>query len=87
MKLGEISSGRVIYFLIIAAFFYALILFFSDINKIILALNEIQFEKYLLILPLTILILLIYGWRYKIVLNKLDIPLNFKDCFLIDFNN
>mgnify|MGYP006103812357 CR=1 FL=1 len=83
MNLGKISSGKIIYFLIVAAFFYALILFFSDINKIILVLNEIKFEEYLLILPLTILTLLIYGWRYKIVLNKLDIPLNFKDCFLI----
>ena len=51
MNLGKILSGKIIYFLIIAAFFYALILFFSDINKIILVLNQIQFEKYVIILP------------------------------------
>ena len=83
MILEKISSGKIIYLIIIAVFFYALILFLSDVNKIILVLNEIQFERYIAILSLTVLVLLIYAWRYKIVLSKLDIHLNFKDCFLI----
>ena len=83
MNLEKFTVGKAIYVIIAAVFFYVLILFLSDANKIILVLIQIQFERYIAILSLSVLTLLIYGWRYKILLSKLDLNLNFKECFLI----
>lgn len=83
MNLKKSTADKGIYVAIIVVFFYVIILFYSDINKIILVLNQIQFERYIAILSLTVLTLLLQGWKYKILLSKLDINLNFKDSFLI----
>jgi len=83
MNLEKFTVGKAIYLIIAAVFFYVLILFLSDANKIISVLNQIQFERYIAILSLSFLTLLIYGWRYKVLLSKLDLHLNFKECFLI----
>ena len=83
MNLEKFTVGKAIYVIIAAVFFYVLILFLSDADKIITVLYQIQFERYIAILSLSVLTLLIYGWRYKILLSKLDLNLNFKECFLI----
>jgi uncharacterized protein (TIRG00374 family) len=83
MNLEKVTMGKAIYLIIFAIFFYVLILFLSDANKIISVLNQIQFERYIAILSLSVLTLLIHGWKYKILLSKLDLHLNFKECFLI----
>ena len=83
MNSEKFTVGKAIYLIIAAVFFYVLILFLSDANKIISVLNQIQFERYIAILSLSVLTLLIYGWRYKVLLSKLDLNLNFKECFLI----
>ena len=83
MNLEKFTVGKAIYLVIVAVFFYVLILFLSDGNKIISVLNQIQFEHYIGILSLSILTLLIQGWKYKVLLSKLDLNLNFKECFLI----
>ena len=69
--------------LILVIIFYGIILFLSDLNKIIQVFNNIQVELYFLIFPLTFLTLLIQGWRYHLTLIKLDIKLQFKESFLI----
>jgi len=83
MNLQKFTVGKAIYLIIAAIFFYVLILFLSDVNKIISVLNQIQFERYIAILSSTVLTLLIYGWRHKVLLSKLDLHLNFKESFLI----
>ena len=83
MNLEKFTVGKAIYLIIVAVFFYVLILFLSDGNKIILVLNQIQFERYVAILSLSILTLLIHGWKYQILLNKLGLNINFKESFLI----
>jgi len=83
MIFKNISINKGIYAIIVGIFFYVLLLFISDTEKIFSILNQIQFEKYVAILSLSVLTLLIYGWRHQVLLNKLDIHLNFKDCFLI----
>jgi len=83
MSLEKFRIGKAIYLIIAAVFFYVLILFLSDANKIISVLNQIQFERYIAILSLSVLTLLIYGWRYKVLLSKLDLHLKFNECFLI----
>ena len=83
MNSEKFTVGKVIYLIIGAVFFYVLILFLSDANKIISVLNQIQFERYIAILSLTVLTLLIHGWKYKVLLSKLDLNINFKQSFLI----
>ena len=83
MDSKKFSVGKAVYLIIAAIFFYALILFLSDVDMVISVLSQIQFEKYIAILSLSILTLLIYGWRHKVLLSKLGINLNFKESFLI----
>jgi uncharacterized protein (TIRG00374 family) len=83
MSLEKSSINKGIYIIIIVIFFYAIILFLSDANEIILVLNQIQFERYIAIFLLAVLTLFIYGWKYQIILKKININLNFKDAFLI----
>lgn len=83
MDLEKFSLGKGIYLIGAAVFFYVLILFLSDLDEIISVLNQIRFEQYAAILSLTVLTLLIHGWKYKVLLSKLDLNLNFKDSFLI----
>ena len=83
MNLEKSSINKGIYIIIIVIFFYAIILFLSDANEIILVLNQIQFERYIAIFLLAALTLFINGWKYQIILKKININLNFKDAFLI----
>ena len=55
MNLEKFTVGKAIYLVIVAVFFYVLILFLSDGNKIISVLNQIQFEQYIAILSLSVL--------------------------------
>jgi len=83
MVFKNISINKGIYILITGIFFYIILLFMSDIDKIFVLLNQIPFDRYAAILLLSVLTLLIYGWRHQVLLNKLGINLNYKDCFLI----
>ena len=83
MDSKKFSFGKALYLIIAAIFFYTLILFLSDTDSVISVLNQIQFERYIAILSLSVLTLLIYGWRHKVLLGKLGIHLNFKESFLI----
>lgn len=69
--------------LIVTSFFYAMLLFISDINEIVAIINQINLGYYLLVFPLTFLTIVILGWRYQIILKKLNINLGFKDSFLL----
>ena len=83
MAFKNISMNKGIYILITGIFFYILLLFISDTNKIFVLLNQIPLDRYVAILSLSVLTLLIYGWRHQVLLNKLGMNLNYKDCFLI----
>ena len=83
MAFKNISMNKGIYILITGIFFYILLLFISDTNKIFVLLNQIPLDRYVAILSLSVLTLLIYGWRHQVLLNKLGVNLNYKDCFLI----
>ena len=56
---------------------------FSDLNKIVTQLSSIRLEYYLLIFSLLVLTFLITGWRFQLILKKLDIQMSYKDCFTI----
>ena len=75
--------NKAILLIMAAIFFYALILFLSDINKVIFVLNQIEFQRYFLILLIAILTIIIHGWRYHVILNKLNLKLNFRESLLI----
>jgi len=78
------NLNRKAFILIIAiVFFYALIILISDLNKIVTQLSSIRLEYYLLIFSLLVINLLIAGWRYQLILKKLDIQMSYKDCFTI----
>lgn len=83
MSLEKLSVNKGIYAIIIVIFFYAIILFLSDANEIIIVLNQIEFERYIAIFSLAVLTLFIYAWKYQMILKKININLNFKDAFLI----
>jgi len=83
MNSGKTVFNKAILLIIAAIFFYALILILSDINKVILVLNQIEFQRYFLILLLSILTIIIHGWRYHAILNKLNLKLNFRESLLI----
>jgi len=72
-----------ILFIVTVVFFYAIILLISDLNKIASQLSEIKLEYYFPIFSLMFIALLMTGWRYQIILKKLDINLKFKDSFTI----
>jgi len=68
---------------IVAVFFYALILLLSDLNKILSNLIQIQYEYLLLSFFLLFVSIVVTSWRYHLMLHKLNIPLKFKESFLI----
>ena len=77
------SFSKMLVIIIGVIFFYGLILLAFDLEKILFAFNKIDPIHYLLIFPITGLTLLVQGWRYKLILEKLDIFLGFKESFLV----
>lgn len=77
------SNSKVVLILISVIFFYGIIIFAFDIEKIIFIIQKINLIHYLLIFPITGLTLIIQGWRYQITLKKIGIELSFKDSFLV----
>jgi glycosyltransferase 2 family protein len=76
-------KNKTIILIIIVFFFYFITILVSDFNKILLELKSIKIEYYIPIFSLTVLTLLIGGWRYQLILKTLDINLKFKECFII----
>jgi len=74
---------KAILLLVIFAVFYALVFFFSDIDKIVISLNEINYEYYFIIFPLIIISIFVRGARFHILLLQLDIVLKKRESFLI----
>jgi hypothetical protein len=81
MNTKKSTFNKAVYFIIIATVLYGFILLVSDLNKIILVLNQIALVKYLPILLLSVVTLLILGWRYQIILNKLNLNFGFRESF------
>jgi len=77
------SYAKVLILIISVIFFYASILLLFDLEKILSVFNEINPLHYLLIFPITGFSLTVQSWRYKIILEKLDIHLSFRESFLI----
>lgn len=78
------NFSKMIIFGFTAIFFYTLIVLAFDIEKIGDVFSKINFFYYLLIFPIIGLGLIVQAWRYKLLLSKLDITLNFKESFLIN---
>jgi len=76
-------QNKAILLLVIFAVFYALVFFFSDIDKIVISLNEINYEYYFIIFPLIIISIFVRGARFHILLLQLDIVLKKRQSFLI----
>jgi len=76
-------QNKAIVLLLIFAVFYALIFFFSDIDKIANSLTEINLQYYIIIFPLILVSVLIRGIRFHILILKLDIVLKKRESFLI----
>jgi len=76
-------QNKAILLLVIFAVFYALVFFFSDIDKIVISLNEINYEYYFIIFPLIIISIFVRGARFHILLLQLDIVLKKRESFLI----
>lgn len=74
---------KFIFFVIITIFFYTGLLLAFDLEKIIFTLNQINLLHYLAIYPITGLTLLVLGWRFKIILEKLGINLGYRQSFLV----
>lgn len=83
MTFSDGLKKKPILFIVTVVFFYAIILLISDLNKIASQLSEIKLEYYFPIFSLMFIALLMTGWRYQIILKKLDINLKFKDSFTI----
>lgn len=81
MSTKKPTINKAVYFIIIAAVLYISILLVSDFNKIVFVLRQIPLENYLSILSLSIVTLLILGWRYQIILNKLHLDFSFRESF------
>jgi len=76
-------QNKAILLLVIFAVFYAIVFFFSDIDKIVISLNEINYEYYFIIFPLIIISIFLRGARFHILLLQLDIVLKKRESFLI----
>ena len=77
------TNSKILLIILSIVFFYAIIFLAFDIEKIITAFDKISIFHYLSIFPLAGLTLIVQGWRYKIILEKLGINLSFKDSFLV----
>jgi len=80
---SNLFNRKFILILIFIVFFYALILFVSDIEKIIFDISEIKLEYIVICFPIMMGSIIVTSWRYHIMLYKLNIKLNFKESFLL----
>jgi len=83
LNFSNILNGKVLIFLALAVLFYSVLLFISDLNEIASELESLKLEYFLLTFPLTILTIVISGWRFHLILSKLGIQLRFKDSLKI----
>ncbi len=80
---SNLFNRKFIVILIFIVFFYALILFVSDLEKIIFDISEIKLEYIAICFPIMMGSIIVTSWRYHIMLYKLNIKLNFKESFLL----
>lgn len=74
-----LKKNKALLLVIFSVIFYTIFLMLSDINKISIELNQIKWEYFLIIFPLTFLTIIITGLRYHLILRELKIKCGVKN--------
>lgn len=79
MKKNNQFQKKILFLILGVIVFYGVTLGYSDLEKLSIAVQKIQYEYYIIVVILIILRTIIFAYRFHLLVNKIGISLTFRD--------